>query len=470
MPEIRDDVPGAAEVRAVWVAAGIAVMVLHLPLTAAILLAIGIPWVGMMLLLARRGTAIRLLGAWRGAMPARGAVFGTAGLLLAVFSVAIIVSPGAGVLLGLWIGAAASLVGVLRGPGALREQLLGWSVLALATGGALVLAEGVLRLDYVAERVGTPREVNLWWQRYDGLWERNVLGIRSPYETLRKAPGVLRVVAIGDSFTWGDKIASSDSTWPAQLEDNLQRRMAGTPVEVVNLGQKGFTTANGAEMLRRVGWQFEPDVVVVQFYLNDILPSGPNFERGYSGWIFPRAWVLPERYRRGPAGESALLDLIESALTARRHGDRTEQAARWTEVYQRRGPEWIALADALKEMGAAAAERDIPIVLMLFPDFIPDMEDGTDLPFRAIHEQVMEAAAEAGFAVFDLTSSFLRRGGDWRRWWAARYDAHPNAAASAAAAQDLADYLVERIHLGAESPGHDQTPEARLEDRGKPGI
>ena len=34
---------------------------------------------------------------------------------------------------------------------------------------------------------------------------------------------------------------------------------------------------------QRIGWQFDPDIIVVQFYLNDILPSGPDFERGYSG-------------------------------------------------------------------------------------------------------------------------------------------------------------------------------------------
>jgi lysophospholipase L1-like esterase len=357
------------------------------------------------------------------------------------------VSPGAGLLLTMLFTAGACLVGVWRGPDRLREQLAGWSLIVAMTGAGVLLAEAILRVDRVAAQIGTPIEIDTWWQRYDAIWERNVLAIRSPHETLRKEPGVVRIVALGDSFTWGDKIATSDSTWPAQLERDLRSAPGGREVEVINLGQKGYTTVNEAESLRRLGWQFDPDIVVVQFYLNDILPSGPNFERGYSGWIFPRSWILPERYKTGPAGRSALLHVVESVLSGRRHGDRVAQAARWTEVYQRRGPEWAALAGAIEEMGEAAAERNIPIVLMLFPDFIPGMS-AADLPFGAIHDQVVEVARAAGYSILDLTPHFLRANPDMRHWWATPYDTHPNAAAAALAAERLSAHLMDVIEPG----------------------
>ncbi|MEX2529294.1 MAG: GDSL-type esterase/lipase family protein [Gemmatimonadota bacterium] len=434
-----------AELRAAWLVVGLLAVGLNWALTPVIGLAIAIPWLGVMVMLRRQDTAAAMARAWRGALATRAGRFGAATLTLAAVGTAIIVSGGAGVLLALWIIAAACVVGTVWGPSALGEQLVAWALALVATGASLLAAEGVLRLDSVATRIGTPRAVDSWWQRYDPIWERNVLGLRSPYETLRKEEGVVRVVALGDSFTWGDKIEQADSTWTAQLESELARRRPGTPVEVVNLGQKGFTTVNEAEMLRRVGWQFDPDIVVVQFYLNDILPGGPNFERGYSGWLFPRAWILPERYRSGHAGRSALIHLIESVLTARRHGDRAAQAVAWTEVYQRRGPEWTALADALTEMGSAAAERGVPIVLLLFPDFIPGMGDSQDVPFAAIHEQVTRVAADAGFTTLDLTPHFIRENPDMQQWWATPYDVHPNAAAARFAARRLADHLLESL-------------------------
>lgn len=440
MSSVRQRVPGVAELRAVWIAAGLLALVLHVPLTLGITLAIVLPWAAGMAILARAERAASVVGALRGALASRAGPFGLAGLLFVAITLAIVIAPGAGMLFVILLAAGGIAVGAFRGADVLREQIAGWAMLALTTLFALGVGEAVLRVPSVAARIGTPREIDAWWQRYDGLWDTNLLSIRSRYETLRKEPGVLRVVALGDSFTWGDKIARADSTWPALLEDRLEERVAA-PVEVVNLGQKGFTTVNEAEMLRRLGWQFEPDVVVVQFYLNDILPSGPDFERGYSGWIFPRAWLLPERYKRGHAGRSALLYVAESVVTGWRHGDRAAQARKWTEVYTRRGPEWDDLAGALVEMGEAARARGVPIVFMLFPDFIPGMSDAADHPLHAIHAQVIDVARDAGYTVLDLTPAFVQANPDMTSWWATPYDAHPNEAAAALAAERLAEHL-----------------------------
>jgi hypothetical protein len=182
-------------------------------------------------------------------------------------------------------------------------------------------------------------------------------------------------------------------------------------------------------------------MVLVQFYMNDILPSRPDFGRQYSTWLFPEARILPQRYRRGGLGRSALLHLIEGTLTGLRHGDRAARAGKWAELYRDRGAEWNAVADALTEMGRAAAERNVPIVLVLFPEFLPGLAADADLPFRSIHDQVTQAASAAGFSILDLTPYFLRDGGDLRRWWATPYDAHPNATANGLTARTVADLL-----------------------------
>jgi hypothetical protein len=84
-----------------------------------------------------------------------------------------------------------------------------------------------------------------------------------------KPSGTLRVVALGDSFTFSLSVPFG-SGWPVQLEALLEERL-GTEVEVLNLG----VPAVGVEFELRL-WQLEgrklhPDLVVLGF------PVGSNF-------------------------------------------------------------------------------------------------------------------------------------------------------------------------------------------------
>ncbi|HEU5041608.1 MAG TPA: hypothetical protein VFT84_12335, partial [Gemmatimonadales bacterium] len=78
---------------------------------------------------------------------------------------------------------------------------------ASALGGALLLVlvplELVLRLPVVSRQFGLPAERERQEASYDRLWERNIFHLRSPYERVARRPGIHRVLALGDSFTWG---------------------------------------------------------------------------------------------------------------------------------------------------------------------------------------------------------------------------------------------------------------------------
>lgn len=74
-----------------------------------------------------------------------------------------------------------------------------------------------------------------------------------------------RVVFLGDSLTAGYGV-DADQAFPALIAEALSRE--GTPIDVVNAGQSGDTTAGG---LRRVEWVLrqKPDVIVVGLGGND---------------------------------------------------------------------------------------------------------------------------------------------------------------------------------------------------------
>lgn len=369
----------------------------------------------------------------------------TAAVLLGLLVlIALVLNVAAALTAAVMGGAILLLLAAWRGPTAVGRLVVASAVVGvlLATaGGAL---EIVLRREPFASRLGVPTEQAKWDFRYDRLWEKNVFRFRSPYEQLARTPGRLRVIALGDSYTWGAGIPSAKDVWPARLERALGESVPmGRSVEVINMAQSGWTTANEAEMLRRLGWQFDPDLVIVQFLVNDALPSNPNFR-----WEVPheRLAILPARLSTGYIQESALWWTILKAARVVVEGpagrDRYRQM--YFSHFEPGARGWVQLQEALRDMGAAARSRDTPVMLVLFPLLIPGTWTVETYLYRAIHERVAEAAEAAGLEVLDLAPVFAEQGGNWLRWWATPYDGHPNPDGHELAARAIARRIAER--------------------------
>lgn len=81
------------------------------------------------------------------------------------------------------------------------------------------------------------------------------------------------------------------------------------------MARAGYTTPNEAELLRRVGWQFDPDLVIVQFFVNDALLSSPNYGREGGAWLTPRLRLVPVRFARGPYAQVPYLPSLRGGST-----------------------------------------------------------------------------------------------------------------------------------------------------------
>lgn len=93
------------------------------------------------------------------------------------------------------------------------------------------------------------------------------LGYRGGGFPVQKRPGELRILAIGDSFTYGDFV-DNDSTFPAVLQRDLAAS-CGRPVTVINAGVGGSTITTAIHMLERAR-KLSPDVVLLTFVENDV--------------------------------------------------------------------------------------------------------------------------------------------------------------------------------------------------------
>lgn len=96
----------------------------------------------------------------------------------------------------------------------------------------------------------------------------NSMGIRSDREYAKeKADGVIRIIGLGDSYTFGFGVTVED-TFLYRLEKRLQDD--GFDIEVINLGVAGSGTAEELIMLRKVALDLDPDYVIVGYYTNDL--------------------------------------------------------------------------------------------------------------------------------------------------------------------------------------------------------
>lgn len=106
----------------------------------------------------------------------------------------------------------------------------------------------------------------------------NSLGFHDREHDVAKPPGTFRIVVLGDSFMDGMQV-TTEETFAYRLEQELRRR--GISAEAVNLGIWGFGTYQELFTLETYGLRFQPDLVVLAFFPNDLTDNfvDPNGTR-----------------------------------------------------------------------------------------------------------------------------------------------------------------------------------------------
>ena len=116
--------------------------------------------------------------------------------------------------------------------------------------------------------------------------EVNSAGMRDDREYGRvPAPGVVRVSAFGDSFTYGADVKISE-TWIKQLA-SLEPSM-----EVLNYGMAAYGLDQGYLRYLRVGLEYSPNIVLIGYmsenFARDVNVFRPFYSQSYSHTIFTK--------------------------------------------------------------------------------------------------------------------------------------------------------------------------------------
>jgi hypothetical protein len=107
--------------------------------------------------------------------------------------------------------------------------------------------------------------------------EISAQGLRDRVYPEARVDGLCRMLAVGDSFTWGFGV-QRDEIWHERIE-------ARHPDwEILNAGVAGYATDQELLYLEHRGLALRPDVVLLLFHPNDLLE---NAERATSGYYKP---------------------------------------------------------------------------------------------------------------------------------------------------------------------------------------
>lgn len=96
----------------------------------------------------------------------------------------------------------------------------------------------------------------------------NQYGLRGPGYAPEPAPDTRRVLLLGDSFVEGYTVGDDETV--ARVLETLLARETAQPVQVINAGTAGYSTDQEFLYFVRDGWRYDPDVVVLFLYVNDV--------------------------------------------------------------------------------------------------------------------------------------------------------------------------------------------------------
>ncbi|MEZ6036071.1 MAG: hypothetical protein R3F29_01235 [Planctomycetota bacterium] len=233
---------------------------------------------------------------------------------------------------------------------------------------------------------------------HDNHWGTQVTidgdGLRSNGDGPR--PDGPLIVAVGDSFTFGDQV-DDDETWPAALERQLGRPVKNGGVFGYSLTQ---TVLRGEQLMDRL----HPEVLIVSMIADDLLRSSYSrrytnlpvldFEPDGPGLVLKGVPIDhsamppdPQRWWKDALGHSALIDGV-LANTARRWWYEDDKQVMIKRLFNRRRELGMRIVDRI---AAACRARDTRLLLVLQDGWRPDWI----VP-------VLEHAERTGVEVLDL--------------------------------------------------------------------
>lgn len=250
--------------------------------------------------------------------------------------------------------------------------------------------------------MGVPVETN-----DDGLRDRNY-----PVE---RTEGTHRIAILGDSLTFGWGVEKEDS-YEYLLEEQLNEIR---PVELINFAAGNYNTEQQVNVFFEKGLKYEPDKVVVFFFINDAEPTPQK-----SGWEF--------------LGNLRSVTFFWSKVLAVRGRFVPTESFKefYANLYLDQRPGWQNFQVAIEELRDLCLQESMALQVIM----IPDLHQLVPYPFSAEYAKVSAVLSSLNIEHLDLTPYFADQE-EPHELWVALDDAHPNRVAHRMIAQYSFDFI-----------------------------
>ena len=235
----------------------------------------------------------------------------------------------------------------------------------------------------------------------------NSTGLRDREFPREKPPGVYRIVWLGDSTTvgWGVPLAGAA---PKILERELNAAGRGR-FEVLNAGVGNYDTVQEVEHYLTIDRAFHPDLVILEYFINDAEPVPRERSVGLLGRSYLAAFLLSR---------------FDGAL--RTAGLRPRWREYYASLYRDGSPGLEAAKDALGRLAAVTAQDGTGLLVAILPEL---HQINSAYPFEKEQRTITDYLASRRIRTIELINC-LRGHGPETGLWVTRADAHPNVKAN----------------------------------------
>lgn len=243
-----------------------------------------------------------------------------------------------------------------------------------------------------------------------------------------------RLLIQGDSITWGQGVRDERDLYSTRLLAEM--RSTGAPFEMAVLANMGREIDGHVAQLERYGRETNPDLLIYQWYSNDLQVDHVKSVPGSQPPMWRRFVLYP-----GLVSHSYFWFFLDSSLSSILYG--REQGLAYTNFlvdhYADGTPGWMAFESIFAEWAALAETLSPRTLVVLYTHF--GRSGVSDAPLR---RQVAALAKEHGFEVLDLEGALRAAAADPQELLASPFDSHPGAKGHAVMAAAISEKILSR--------------------------
>ncbi|MCH9001747.1 MAG: hypothetical protein IIC02_04165 [Planctomycetes bacterium] len=263
--------------------------------------------------------------------------------------------------------------------------------------------------------------------------------LRSAANFAPKQSDAYRILFLGDSFTYGQGLASESDTFVKRIVARLNERQTGptrTRYEAFNGGIPGSLTPHWVRLCDEILDSYDPDLVVAVFFLRDGLAGITSIGqidqirdgmRQFAKDSFLFRHSSTYRFFRERRAQT---ELAGRYLSQMRHGylGDAEQTRQWRQAQA----DLLAIKRLALEVNARFSMVVFPVLFDLTAKY----------PLKDVCNEIVRFAEADEIPALSLLPAFMGR--DAEPLWISPFDQHPNATGHAIAADGIIPF-VERL-------------------------